>query len=221
MKLIISDELKNIIPDYHVISYLITLEDDYDPMIKTKEVDELLEDIYQTYPTKYQYDEIVNIPKIKETRDGYKKLGKDPSHTRCAAESLLRRVIKGIKLYRIGDVVDLGNVLSLYTLRSVCVADADKIIGDVQLKIGKKEDSYFGIGRNLINVENIPIYVDDISAFGSLTSDCDRTKIKQSTKKLLVLINSFTSNEINEDERLLIELFNKYLKCKEIIKLGE
>ena len=84
-------------------------------MEKTKEVDVLLEDIYKSYPLEYDYSNITKDLKLKESRDGYKILGKDPSHTRLASEALLRRVVKGEKLYRLGDVIDLGNVLSLKT----------------------------------------------------------------------------------------------------------
>ena len=61
-------------------------------------------------------------------------MGKDPSHTRPACEALLRRVVKGNELYRLGDVIDLGNILSIETLRSVCVVDSDKLVGDIVIR---------------------------------------------------------------------------------------
>ena len=60
----------------------------------------------------YSLEEVLNIPLIKEARDSYKKLGKDPSRYRLAVESLYRRLVKGYGLYRINNVVDAGNILS-------------------------------------------------------------------------------------------------------------
>ena len=127
----ISNDLKNLLPNFSVIAYEIDFESDFDAMNKSKEVDDYLEKLYALVSSKYNYDEITKIPKLKQTRDGYKKMGKDPSHNRPACEALLRRVVKGNNLYRLGDVIDLGNILSIETLRSVCVVDKERLVNDV------------------------------------------------------------------------------------------
>ena len=104
----ISEDLRNLLPLFDVIAYEIEFTEDFNAMIKSKEVDEYLEKMYVEYPTLYNYDEITKIPKLKITRDGYKKMGKDPSHTRPACEALLRRIVKGNSLYRLGDVIDVS-----------------------------------------------------------------------------------------------------------------
>ena len=43
----------------------------------------------------YSLADVLNIPLIKESRDGYKAFGKDPSRYRLVCESLLRRLVKG------------------------------------------------------------------------------------------------------------------------------
>ena len=100
------------------------------------------------------------IEKIKHTRDGYKLLGKDPSHTRPACEALLRRIIKNGNIYRLGDAIDIGNYISIKLMKSVCMVDLDKIVGDINIRIGKVNDIYEGINRGLINVSNIPLYTE-------------------------------------------------------------
>lgn len=220
MKLIIANDLLKILPEFHVYAYLISFSSC--ALDKTKEVDVLLEDIYKSYPLEYDYSNITKDLKLKESRDGYKILGKDPSHTRLASEALLRRVVKGEKLYRLGDVIDLGNVLSLKTKRSVCVVDADKIVGDVKIRIGNKEDNYEGIGRGMINVTSIPVYTDDFGPFGCPTSDTLRTMVTEETKNILVMLICFFSNhDDRQDEKLLIELYEKYIKCEKIIHISE
>ena len=186
MNLRISNDLKELIPTFSVIAYKIDFDEKFNAMQQSKLVDEYLSNIYKTYPTIYNYDEITKIPKLKLTRDGYKKMGKDPSHTRPACEALLRRVVKGNELYRLGDVIDLGNILSIETLRSVCVVDSDKLVGDIVIRLGNSSDNYEGINRGIINVTNIPVYTDEIGPFGCPTSDTLRTAVTATTKNLQI-----------------------------------
>lgn len=217
----ISEDLRNFIPLFDVIAYEIEFSEDFNAMIKSKEVDEYLKKMYVEYPNLYNYDEITKIPKLKITRDGYKKMGKDPSHTRPACEALLRRIVKGNSLYRLGDVIDVGNILSILTLRSVCVVDLDKINGDVVIRLGKKEDIYEGINRGLINVTNIPVYTDNIGPFGCPTSDTLRTCVTSSTKRILVMIICFDESEKDLDEEKLVSLYKTFTKIKNMRKIGE
>lgn len=217
----ISNDLKNLLPNFSVIAYEIDFESDFDAMNKSKEVDDYLEKLYTLVSSKYNYDEITKIPKLKQTRDGYKKMGKDPSHTRPACEALLRRVVKGNNLYRLGDVIDLGNILSIETLRSVCVVDKERLVNDVVIRLGTKEDIYEGINRGLINVTNIPVYTDEIGPFGCPTSDTLRTCVTSSTKSILVMIICFDEIEKDIDEQKLISLYQTFTKIKNIRKIGD
>ncbi len=214
MKINIALELKNKLPEFKVIAYTMTVDNS-----KTVEVDNLLKKVKEEYTNYVPLNEVVKIPKIKVSRDGYKKLGKDPSHTRLACEALLRRVIKGDDLYRLGDIIDLGNVLSIKTMRSVCVVDLDKIDGDVTIRIGTKEDIYYGINRGVINVDKIPLYTDNIGPFGNPTSDTDRTKVTSDTQNILIMIICFNQEEMVEDEEQLLSLYQKYTNARNIIKL--
>lgn len=214
MKIKIVDEILNIIPNFTVIGY--TLEVDN---CQTMAVEDLLLNVKEKYQNYVPITEIVKIPKLKVSRDGYKKLGKDPSHTRLACEALLRRVIKGDNLYRLGDVIDLGNILSVETMRSVCVVDAEKIQGDIVIRIGTKEDIYYGINRGLINVDRIPLYTDDLGPFGNPTSDTDRTKITDKTKQILVMIICFNDEDLEKDEALMLKLYQEYANARNINKL--
>ena len=219
MNLTINNDIRNLIPSFDVIAYKIDFSTDYDAMSQSNLVDKLLENIYIEYPKKYSYDTITKIVKLKHTRDGYKKMGKDPSHTRPASESLLRRVIKQGNLYRLGDVIDLGNILSLETLRSVCVVDFDKLQGDVEIRLGKVTDNYEGINRGIINVSNIPVYTDNIGPFGCPTSDTARTMVTSSTKSILVMIICFDESDKEIDENKLIELYQTNTKIINMKKI--
>lgn len=214
MKINIALELKNKLPEFTVIAYTMTVDNN-----TTWEVDELIGEVKKEYYNFTALTEVVKIPKIKVSRDGYKKLGKDPSHTRLACEALLRRVVKGDELYRLGDIIDLGNILSIKTMRSVCVVDADKIVGDVTIRIGTKDDEYYGINRGQINVDKIPLYTDDLGPFGNPTSDTDRTKVTGNTKNILIMIICFNQDDMEEDKEYMLSLYQKYTNARNINKL--
>ena len=211
MKLTISKQLQEKLPLFNIIAYTMDVDNQ-----TTEEVTLLLEQTINDYQNICELKDVVNYGKIKNARDGYKKLGKDPSHTRLACEALLRRVIKNKSLYRINDIVDLGNILSIMTQRSICVADKDKVIGDIHIRIGTKEDIYETINSGILNVENIPLYTDEISFFGNPTSDTPRTMISEQTKSILVMMICFDHEDLEKDQDLLIELYQKYANARNI-----
>lgn len=171
-------------------------------------VNSLVTEIEEKIASTIQIEDVVNLDIIKDGRDAYKIYGKDPSRYRLAVESLYRRLSKGNTLYRINNCVDLGNVLSLKTRKSVAVLDYDKIVSDVLIRLGDEFDEYEGIGRGKLNISKIPLYEDRIGPFGSVTSDTLRTMITESTTKILLFIISFSGkdglyNEIEYAQQLL------------------
>lgn len=215
MKISIDRSILNKLPDFNIIAFSM------DVIFENSDsIDCLISKFEEQIMEEYSMEDILDIPLIKEARDGYKKLGKDPSRYRLACESLLRRLVKGNKLYRINNLVDTGNVLSIVAKRSVAVLDYDKIVGDILIRKGNANDDYEGIGRGKINVENIPLYEDELGPFGSTTSDTTRTMITSNTKKILLFIVCFSFNEIEVNEKIAIELFEKYCGAHNINKIN-
>ncbi len=207
MNLTINNKLLEKLPNFTVIAYTICFNNSYNVLDKSINVTNIINELNNTLHNIYNYDEITLIPKLKETRDMYKTLGKDPSHTRPACEALLRRIINKKGLYRLGDVIDLGNILSIKSLRSVCVVDSDKLEGNIEITLGTNNDSFNGINRDIINMNNMIIYKDELGAFGSPTSDTDRTKVTINTKNILVMIICPSTNNLIDDEKLLVDLY--------------
>ncbi|QVK18813.1 hypothetical protein KHQ81_03625 [Mycoplasmatota bacterium] len=211
-KINIAEELKHTVKEFKVgvISFTCSVE-------KTSFLNEIIFALQEEIKTNYSLSDVLKITNIEAARKGYKLLGKDPSRYRLAVESLFRRIVKGNELYRINDVVDLGNILSLKTMRSVAVLDEDKIEGDILIRIGQNE-AYEGIGRGNINIENIPVYCDQIGPFGTPTSDTMRTMITNETKKVLIFIISFNGEKgLIEDIKLCMDLYQKYASGTEFI----
>jgi DNA/RNA-binding domain of Phe-tRNA-synthetase-like protein len=205
MNIYIKSELLEKLPQFHVIAYALDVQ-----VTSSDVIDSYLCEIEDEIRKRYTLEDVLKIPRIKEARDGYKTLGKDPSRYRLAVESLYRRLVKGNQLYRINNVVDAGNAVSIKTIRSVCVADFNQIIGDVTIRIGSSNDIYEGINRGNINVEHIPVYEDDISAFGSTTSDTLRTAVNDQTNQVLIMIICFSEVDLMQNIRTLKEIFSKY-----------
>lgn len=141
-------------------------------------------------------EDIKQQPAIAATRDGYKKCGKDPARYRVSSEALRRRLFRGLELYQIDTLVDLVNLVSLRTGYSIGGFDADKIQGNrIELGIGRCEEPYEGIGRGMLNIENLPVYRDAIGGIGTPTSDNERTKMDVSTKHILTIINGYDGDK--------------------------
>lgn len=215
MNIKIDKSILNALPEFNIIAYSMDVK---------YESSDCVEALISSYESKimeeYSLEDVLDIPLIKEARDSYKKLGKDPSRYRLACESLLRRLVKGNKLYRINNLVDIGNILSIKTKRSVAVLDYDKIVGDVVIRKGKSTDVYEGIGRGIINIENIPLYEDNIGPFGSTTSDTPRTMVTENTKKILVFVVCFGTDDIEANAVDAVELFKTYASANNITKIN-
>ena len=100
------------------------------------------------------------------------------------------------------------------------MVDCDKIVGDITIRIGNLEDEYYGINRGKINVDKLPLYCDEESAFGNPTSDTQRTAVTSNTSKVLIMLIHFSNENIKEDELLTEEILNKYLRINNLTKIN-
>ena len=213
MHITISRSILDTLPDFNIVALLM----DVKAKETTDDIKELINQYQERIKEEYSsLEDVLNIPLIKKARDGYKMLGQDPSRYRLACESLLRRIVKGNDLYIINNLVDIGNILSIDFKRSTAVLDFDKIRGDITIRRGLASDVYEGIGRGIINVENIPVYEDDISSFGSTTSDTLRTSVSLSTKKMLLFIVCFDDDNHDDEIDKAIKYYEKYAEAKNI-----
>lgn len=146
-------------------------------------------------PATVKPEQINSVPQIAAMRSAYKALGKDPSRYRGSAEALLRRVLSGKGLYLINSVVDINNLVSLESLNPAGTYDVEKITPPIELRIGAAGESYKGIGKDLINIESLPVFADAAGAFGSPTSDSERAMVRLETRKILMVVFSFTGPE--------------------------
>ena len=175
-----------------------------------------IERIANVLRNNYTTDTIKEQSGIAATREAYRRAGKDPSRYRPACEQLARRILQGKDLYSIDQLVDFGNLVSLYCGYSTAMLDADKILGEnITLGIGTSGEPYEGIGRGVLNIENLPVYRDEDGGFATPTSDSVRTMISADTKRILLLINGYDGNE----ERLTDALNYAYEGLKRFVEV--
>jgi DNA/RNA-binding domain of Phe-tRNA-synthetase-like protein len=154
---------------------------------------------------------VLESPPVVATRAGYRALGKDPARYRGSAEALLRRVLSGKNLPHINVVVDIINLVSVHSRLSIGLYDLDKVEGDIAFRAGRASESYKGIGKYDLNLEDLPLFSDALGPHGSPTSDSERTMVTPQTTRVAAILISFGGSE-NLDRwlQMLGDLFQKY-----------
>jgi len=161
-------------------------------------------------------NQIAELSVIRHTRDAYLALGKEPARYRCSAEALLRRVIQGKELYQINNAVDIINLISLLFYFSIGCYDYNKLTEPIVFDIGKEKENYQAIGRGMMNIAHLPVFRDSRGAFGSPTSDSERTMVTSMTKNILVAIIDFNGdNSLEETLENTVFYLKQYANAKE------
>lgn len=160
------------------------------------------------------YEKVPDLPKrdkISQTRSAYKAFGKEPSRYRNSAEAMCRRVLQGKGLYYINNVVECNNLFSIRSGYSLGAYDVKKIDGDITWKVAEEGAHYQGIGKDQINVEFLPVFMDTQGPFGNPTSDSVRTRITEEAEEILMVIFGFAGKDrMEEDVEELRGLLEKY-----------
>jgi DNA/RNA-binding domain of Phe-tRNA-synthetase-like protein len=183
----ISADLKRVLPGLALgcVSAHVTVERHSDAL--WSDIDRHLAHLKTTHHP----DQINSIVPIASMRRAYKNLGKDPSRYRGSAEALLRRVLSGKGLYQVNTVVDINNLVSLESLLPAGSYDIGNVVPPITFRVGQPGETYKGIGKDEVNIENLPVFADARGAFGSPTSDSERAMIRLETERLLMVIFSF------------------------------
>lgn len=158
-------------------------------------------------------DQISQQGRIRAAREVYRKLGKDPTRYRLASEALIRRLLKGMELYQVNNVVDINNLISLSSFYALGTYDLDRIGEKIVFRPGIEGESYEGIGRGMLNLENLPLFADVQGSFGSPTSDSERSMVTENTRRILLNIISFNGDDgVSELMEYAVELLACYAK---------
>jgi len=114
----------------------------------------------EALPARLAGTPIAELPAVAATRRAYRALGKDPARYRPAAEALMRRVKQGKGLYRVNNVVDVNNLISLRTGFSIGTYDLERVRPPLLFRRAGEGETYAGIGRGPLNLEGLPVFAD-------------------------------------------------------------
>lgn len=172
----------------------------------------------ESYRACHEMAEVNKRPGIAGTREAYKAFGKEPNRYRPSTEALCRRFVKGLDLYRSLALIDLVNLLSVACGHAIGGFDADKIAGDtLTLGVGREGEPYEAIGRGPLNIACLPVWRDAVGGIGTPTSDNERTKISESTRRLLLTINVYRADMSDDDIiAMAVRLLEQYASARNI-----
>jgi DNA/RNA-binding domain of Phe-tRNA-synthetase-like protein len=124
----------------------------------------------------------------RAVRAMFREWGMDPSKYRPSSEALRRRVVQGKGLYRVSNVVDIGNLGSLETGWPFGCYDRARLRPPIVFRHGAPGERYEGIGKQTWHLEGRPILADSDGPFGSPISDSTRSMITEAAREILVIL---------------------------------
>lgn len=163
----------------------------------------------RTIREKVSIEEVSSLPLIEQTKNAYRLLGKDPSRYRPSAEALTRRIVQGKGLYQVNNIVDLLNLVSIRSGYSIGGYDEDQISENISLSKGSENEPFEAIGRGFLNIHQLPVLRDLKGAFGSPTSDSQRTMVRPDTHNFTMVFFDFFSDTLLKET---LEMSAEYLQ---------
>src|SRR5271155_1430333 len=140
----------------------------------------LMDDLCDGKRREFTVESLADAEPARAVRAMFRSWGMDPSKYRPSSEALLRRIVQGKGLYRVSNVVDIGNLGSLETGWPFGCYDRSKIAPPVTLRHGATGEKYEGIGKQTWHLEGRPVLADPAGPFGSPISDSTRSMITES-----------------------------------------
>ncbi len=148
----------------------------------------LMDEVCARKRAEFTIETLAEAESVRAVRAMFREWGMDPSKYRPSSEALLRRVVQGKGVYRVSNVVDIGNLGSLETGWPFGCYDRSKINLPVVLRQGASGEKYEGIGKQTWHLEGRPVLADPAGPFGSPISDSTRSMITESAKGIVIVI---------------------------------
>jgi DNA/RNA-binding domain of Phe-tRNA-synthetase-like protein len=148
----------------------------------------LMDDVCDRKRREFTVETLAEAEPTRAVRAMFRGWDIDPSKYRPSSEALLRRVVQGKGLYRVSNVVDIGNVGSIETGWPFGCYDRARIQPPIAFRQGAPGESYEGIGKRTWHLEGRPVLADPDGPFGSPISDSTRSMITETAREVLVVI---------------------------------
>jgi DNA/RNA-binding domain of Phe-tRNA-synthetase-like protein len=148
----------------------------------------LMDEIRERKRREFTVESLADAEPTRAVRAMFRAWGVDPSKYRPSSEALLRRVVQDKRLYRVSNLVDIGNLGSIETGWPYGCYDRSKIAPPIVFRHGAPGEAYEGIGKRTWHLEGRPVLADPQGPFGSPISDSTRSMIGESARDILVVI---------------------------------
>ncbi len=149
---------------------------------------------------------------IKEWRQLFKTIGKDPNRYRHSAEALYRRVKKQNYLQPVNSSIDLNNFFSLQYEMPIGIYDLEKLTGDISIRLGKEGEEYLGLNGRPNSLHRLIVSVDEVGPFGSPFVDSERTCVSEETTSAVQTIYLRPSHSKEDAQKLVESLMEMYIE---------
>lgn len=136
----------------------------------------------------FTVESLAEAEATRAVRAMFRAWGVDPSKYRPSSEALLRRVAQGKGLYRVLNIVDIGNVGSIETGWPYGCYDRSRLRPPIVLRHGADGEAYEGIGKRTWHLSGQPVLADSDGPFGSPISDSTRSMITESAQDVLAIV---------------------------------
>jgi len=151
-------------------------------------VAQLMDEVCERKRREFTLESLADSKPVRDVRAMFREWGIDPSKYRPSSEALLRRVVQGKGLYRVSNVVDIGNLGSIETGWPFGCYDRSRIQKPIEFRHGLSGESYEGIGKQTWHLQGRPLLADSQGPFGSPISDSTRSMITESAKDILIVL---------------------------------
>jgi DNA/RNA-binding domain of Phe-tRNA-synthetase-like protein len=149
---------------------------------------QLMDEVCERKRREFTLESLAESKPVRDVRAMFREWGMDPSKYRPSSEALLRRVVQGKGLYRVSNVVDVGNLGSIETGWPFGCYDRSRIQQPIEFRHGVAGESYEGIGKQTWHLQGRPLLADSQGPFGSPISDSTRSMITESAKDILIVL---------------------------------
>jgi DNA/RNA-binding domain of Phe-tRNA-synthetase-like protein len=152
------------------------------------ELAQLMDEVCERKRREFTLESLAEAKPVRDVRAMFREWGMDPSKYRPSSEALLRRVVQGKGLYRVSNVVDVGNLGSIETSWPFGCYDRFRIQQPLDFRHGVAGESYEGIGKQTWHLNGRPLLADTQGPFGSPISDSTRSMITESAHDIMVVV---------------------------------
>jgi DNA/RNA-binding domain of Phe-tRNA-synthetase-like protein len=148
----------------------------------------LMDEICDRKRREFSVETLPDAEPVRAVRAMFREWSMDPSKYRSSSEALLRRVVQGKGLYRVSNIVDIGNLGSIETGWPYGCYDRSRVHPPIVFRHGTAGEHYERVGKEMWHLEGRPVLGDAEGPFGSPISDSTRSMITEATTQALIVI---------------------------------